>query len=155
MDLQRKLYRFCSAVQVLPVLAFCFGLVSLSSLTPATPLDAAQKPELIRDTDVADGVKTAAEVKGPDPLLCEKNIKIGDFYYKKKNYVAAIRRYLDAIEYQTNSVRAYESLARAYEKNDEPAKAIAAYQQFIDNNPDSPKVPEFRTKRAKLENSSR
>ena len=69
---------------------------------------AVQKPGLIRDTDVADGVETAPEIKGPDPLLCEKNIKIGDFYYKKKNYVAAIRRYLDAIEYQTNSVRAYE-----------------------------------------------
>jgi tetratricopeptide (TPR) repeat protein len=151
MDLQRKTYRFYSAVQILPVLAFYFGLVSFSSLTAANPPGAAQKPGLIRDTDVADGVETAPEIKGPDPLLCEKNIKIGDFYYKKKNYVAAIRRYLDAIEYQTNSVRAYESLARAYEKNEEPDKAIAAYKQFIDNNPDSPKLPEFRAKLARLE----
>jgi outer membrane protein assembly factor BamD (BamD/ComL family) len=121
----------------------------------ATPGSSAQKPGLIRDTDVADGVEPAPEVKGPDPLLCEKNIKVGDFYYKKKNYVAAIRRYLDAIEYQTNSVKAYESLARAYEKNDEPAKAIAAYKQFIENNPDSPKVPEFRAKLEKLEKNLR
>jgi tetratricopeptide (TPR) repeat protein len=155
MDLQRTLYRFCSAVQILPVLAFCFSLVSFSGLSEATPPNAAQKPGLIRDTDIADGVETAPEVKGPDPLLCEKNIRIGDFYYKKKNYAAAIRRYLDAIEYQTNSVRAYESLARAYEKNDEPAKAIAAYKQFIDNNPDSPKVPEFKEKLAKLDKNPR
>jgi tetratricopeptide (TPR) repeat protein len=155
MDLQRRTYRFYSAVQILPILAFYFGLIFLSSPAAAIPPSAAQKPGLIRDTDVADGVETVPEIKGPDPVLCEKNIKVGDFYYKKKNYVAAIRRYLDAIDYQTNSVRAYESLARAYEKNDEPQKAIAAYKQFIDNNPDSPNVPEFRAKLAKLEKNTR
>jgi tetratricopeptide (TPR) repeat protein len=155
MDLQRRSYRFYSAVQILPVLAFYFGLVSFSSLAAATPPSAAQKPGLIRDTDVADGVETVPEIKGPDPLLCEKNIKIGDFYYKRKNYDAAIRRYLEAIDYQTSSVKAYESLARAYEKNGDPDKAIAAYKQFIDNNPDSPKVPEFRAKLEKLGKKSR
>jgi tetratricopeptide (TPR) repeat protein len=155
MDLQRRTYRFNSAVQILPMLAFYFGLISCSSLAAAIPPSAAQKPGLIRDTDVADGVETVPEIKGPDPLLCEKNIKIGDFYYKKKNYGAAIRRYLDAIDYQTNSVKAYESLARAYEKKGEPDKAIAAYKQFIDNNPDSPKVPDFRAKLANLEKNLR
>ena len=46
------------------------------------------------------------------------------------------------------------ALARAYEKKGEPDKAIAAYKQFIDNNPDSPKVPEFRAKLAKLEKNA-
>ena len=90
-----------------------------------------------RDTEVAEATDTAPDVKEPDPLLCEKNINIGDFYLKRKNYKAAIDRYLDAIAYQPDSARAFDSLARAYEKKNEPAKAIATYRKFISENPDS------------------
>jgi outer membrane protein assembly factor BamD (BamD/ComL family) len=155
MGLRKTIFLLSQAVQVLPVFVLCFASWLFCSLAMVNPLYAAQKPELIRDTSVADGAEPATEIKGPDPLLCEKNIKIGDFYFKRKNYDAAISRYLEAIEYQTTSVRAYESLARAFEKKDEPAKAIAAYQQFIDNNPDSPKIPDFRQKITKLEKKSR
>jgi len=110
---------------------------------------------LIRDTGVADAAETAPEVKGPDPILCEKNISIGDYYYKQKNYVAAIRRYLDALEFQADSARAYDALARAYQKNGQPAKAIAAYKQFIEKNPDSPSIAEFRARLAKLEKNAK
>ena len=87
-------------------------------------------------------------------MLCEQYINIGNFYYKKKNYEAAIRRYLDAMEYQPDSARAYDALTRAYEKSDQPAKAIAAYKQFIEKNPDSPKSSEFRLRLSKLEKGS-
>ncbi len=127
----------------------------LCSLSLAAQSRTAQKPGLIRDTGVAEAEENAPEVKTPDPVLCEQNIKVGDFYFKKKNYAAAIRRYLDAIEYESNSARAFDSLARAYEKNDERAKAIATYQQFIKENPDSPKLSEFRSKLEKLEKSVR
>jgi tetratricopeptide (TPR) repeat protein len=112
-----------------------------------------QRPGLIRDTDVAEATDTAPKAKEPDPLLCRQNIDIGNFYYKKKNYAAAIRRYLDAIEYLSNSAPAFEALARAYQQNNEPAKAIAAYRQFIKENPDSPKSSEFRARLEKLEKS--
>ena len=147
--------RFSTAVFLLQILGACIASVPVSSLVAAPQTSSAQRPGLIRDTDVADGVNPEPEVKNPDPLLCEKNINIGDFYYKKKNYAAAISRYLDAIEYQADSVRAYDSLGRAYEKNDEPGKAIAAYKQFIEKNPDSPKVADFQSKIAKLEKASR
>jgi tetratricopeptide (TPR) repeat protein len=112
-----------------------------------------RKPALIRDTDTAEGKESsdAQPTKELNPLLAEQNINIGNFYLKKKNYGAAIRRYLDALEYQPDSIRAYEALTRAYEKNGEITKAILAYKEFIENNPDSPKSPEFRIKIAKLE----
>jgi tetratricopeptide (TPR) repeat protein len=156
MDLQRKFYRFCTVVQIIRFLPFCLGFLLFSSLCfSAPPGAAAQQPGLIRDTGVADAADAAPEVKAPDPILCEKNINIGDFYYKKKNYAAAIGRYLEAIAYQTNSIRAYDALARAYQKNDELAKAVAAYKQFIEKNPDSPQIPEIRTKIAKLEKDAK
>ena len=149
MNLQRILSRFQTALRSIPI------LVSLLLLFSGLPLTSqnrpAPKPGLIRDTEVAEATDTAPDVKEPDPLLCEKNINIGDFYLKRKNYKAAIDRYLDAIAYQPDSARAFDSLARAYEKKNEPAKAIATYRKFISENPDSPRSPEFRAKLAKLE----
>jgi tetratricopeptide (TPR) repeat protein len=115
-----------------------------------------QRPELIRDTDEAEGKESAdaPKAKEPNPMLAEQNVNIGNFYFKKKNYAAAIQRYLEAIEYQPNSIQAYEALTRAYEKNGEPLKAISAYKDFIEKNPDSPTSSEFRIRLAKLEKKS-
>ncbi len=113
-----------------------------------------RKPGLIRDTDTAEGKDEPSpdQPKQLDPLLSEKNLKIGDFYFKKKNYVAAIQRYKDAIDYQPDHAEAYEALSRAYEKNGDQSKALEVCRDFIKRNPDSSKAAEFRTKIAKLEN---
>jgi tetratricopeptide (TPR) repeat protein len=151
MDLQRKIYLNFTTAPILRISAS----VALFLLFLGVSFAAQRPPALIRDTGVADAAETAPEVKGPDPILCEKNISIGDYYYKQKNYVAAIRRYLDALEFQADSARAYDALARAYQKNGQPAKAIAAYKQFIEKNPDSPSIAEFRARLAKLEKNAK
>jgi tetratricopeptide (TPR) repeat protein len=139
-----------------PLAVLCCLLITATFATwqaAAQSAPPARKPALIRDTDTAEG-KEEADTNQPkeyDPLLSEKNLKIGDFYYKKKNYVAAIERYKDAIGYQPNHVEAYEALGRAYEKNGDPTKAAEVYRDFIQKNPDSPKIAEFRLKIAKLE----
>ncbi len=112
-----------------------------------------RKPALIRDTEKADE-KEDADVNQPkqlDPLLSEKNLKIGDFYFKKKNYVAAIERYKDSIDYQPDNTAAYLALGRAYERNGDLGKAIEVYKSYIGKNPDSPRIAEFRAKLAKLD----
>ncbi|HYK92130.1 MAG TPA: tetratricopeptide repeat protein [Acidobacteriota bacterium] len=132
-----------------------------STATPGWWLFAAQsqtptrKPALIRDTEKAEE-KEEADTKQPkevNPLLSEKNLKIGDFYFKKKNYAAAIERYRDAVEYQPDHTEAYEALIRAYERNGDPGMAVEVYKDFIKKNPDSPKVAEFRARLAKLTKS--
>lgn len=110
-------------------------------------------PELIRDTGVAEG-KTdpeTAKKKEYSPLKAEQNLKIGDYYYKQKNYIAAIGRYQEALEYQPNLIAAYESLGRAYEKNGDKDKALALYKDFLKNYPQSPKAADFKSKCARLE----
>jgi len=113
----------------------------------------ARRPALIRDTDKAEG-KEDAEVskeKTYNPLEAERSFRVGDFYLKKKNYTAAIQRYLEAIEYQPNLMKAYEALARAYEKSGKTDKALSIYRDLIQKNPDHPKVPEFQSRVARLE----
>lgn len=115
-----------------------------------------RKPGLIRDTDIAEGKDSAeaAPVKEPNPALAEKNISIGNYYFQKKNYSAAIQRYLEALEYQKDSIPAYESLSRAYEKNGDITKAIQALKTLIEKQPDSPKSSQFRLRLTQLEKKS-
>jgi tetratricopeptide (TPR) repeat protein len=139
--------------------ALFFGLILLPE-SPALPVSAPSKqppkPELIIDTDVAEGKNPSESPKDkePDPALAKQSINIGNYYLKQKNYAAAIERYLEAIEYQPNSGRAYEGLARAYEKNGEIKKAIQAYQTFLEKNPASSSSADFRLKLSKLEKKS-
>lgn len=115
-----------------------------------------RKPRLIRDTATAEG-REDAEEKEPkefNPLLSKRSVEIGNFYFKRKNYNAAIQRYIEALEYEPGSIKAYEALARAYEKNDEIDKAMDTYEEFIEKYPDSPKISDFRSKLSDLQNKS-
>jgi len=110
-----------------------------------------RKPVLIRDTDIAEGKKPEPEPpKDPDPARSKENLDIGNTYFKRRNYTAAISRYIEAIEWQENSIPAHEALARAYEKSGDFANAIQTLEAVIEKNPDSPKNREFTTKIAGL-----
>jgi tetratricopeptide (TPR) repeat protein len=123
------------------------------SLPAIAQSQGSRKPALIRDTDVAEGKDNtdATKPKEPNSKLAEINIDIGNFYLKKRNFSAAIQRYIEAIEYQPNSTQAYDALARAYEKKGDKDKAIETYKGFIKKYPNSPQCDEFRAKLAKLE----
>ncbi|MEJ2110214.1 MAG: hypothetical protein P8Z37_09940 [Acidobacteriota bacterium] len=118
-------------------------------------------PMIIRDTDIAEGVVQEEPPKERDPAEAQKNIKIGNFYRKHKNYVGAIGRYLTALEYQPDSDQAYEELIGAYkslielldEGSLEPREISEQIQQTVDslesyilNTPESPLHAEFREK---------
>jgi tetratricopeptide (TPR) repeat protein len=135
-------------------LFLCLVLLPTSATLPVCAQSSKPKPpELIRDTGVAEGMEAseAPQIKAQDPVLAKQSINIGNYYLKQKNYAAAIERYREAIEYQPNSSRAYEALARAYEKNGDITKAIGAYKAFIEKNPNTPDASEFGVRVAKLE----
>jgi len=115
---------------------------------------ASQKPPaLIRDTAVAEGKADAETVikKEYSPMRAAASLKVGDFYFKKKNYVAAIERYREALEYQPSLIDAHDALGRAYEKNGARDKALAVYRDFLQKFPESPKAAEFKSRCARLE----
>jgi tetratricopeptide (TPR) repeat protein len=150
-----RLERFISRL-VLGV--FALTIAGFAQTPPQKP------PALIRDTGVADGKTNpeAAKEKEYNPLKAEQNLKIGDFYFKQGNYVAAIGRYEDAIAYQPSLVAAYDALGRAYEKKADKDKApeekkadtdkaLAVYKDFLKNYPNSPMAAEFRSRCARLQ----
>jgi tetratricopeptide (TPR) repeat protein len=135
-------------------LLICCLLVCLLPVVPGSgQTGPSRKPEIIRDTDIAEGIEKEKDnaPKQRSPEEAEKNINIGNYYFKNKNYNAAIERYQTAIEYQPDSVRAYESLVKAYEKDGQIDKAIHAIEDFLKANPDSKKCKDLKEKVAKLQ----
>jgi len=99
----------------------------LGSLAPLPEgFGQSDKPVIIRDTDIAEGIEDEVEQmpKERNPDEARKNIEVGNFYYKRQNYAGAILRYLTAIEYQQDSDKAYKSLVRAYESMVEAYESI-------------------------------
>jgi len=131
----------------------CIAVFLLFSMTaPAQDIpQVARKPVLIRDTDIAEGKEPGPESpKEPDPARSKENLDIGNTYLKRRNYSAAISRYIEAIAWQEDALPAYEALARAYEKHGEFTKAIQTIETIIEKSPNSPRNKEFQAKIAKL-----
>jgi len=85
-----------------------------------------------------------------NPYLAEKNVEVGTFYLKKKNYDAAIARFLDAIRYKPNHAKAHRLLAEAYDKKKERAKAVEYYTKYLEILPSAEDADKVRKRIAKL-----
>jgi len=78
-----------------------------------------------------------------NPHQADKNVEIGDFYYKKSNYHAAESRYQEALRYQWNHAEATYKLALVEEKLDEKEDArknYSVYLKILPNGPDAEKA---------------
>lgn len=73
----------------------------------------------------------------------------GDFYYKKGNYVAAARRYLEATRWDPTSAEALLKLAKTDEKMRDRAGARDAYTKYLALAPDAKNAAEIKKKIAK------
>jgi tetratricopeptide (TPR) repeat protein len=73
-----------------------------------------------------------------NPLKAEKDVEVGDFYFRRKNYKAALDRYKEALYYQNNYAIASYRLAVCEEKLGNKAEAARNYQQYLNILPEGP-----------------
>jgi tetratricopeptide (TPR) repeat protein len=66
-----------------------------------------------------------------NPLEASRNITAGNFYFKKGNYRAASRRYVEASKWDPSSGEALLKLAEADEKLRDFAGAREAYTKYL------------------------
>src|SRR5882757_4307538 len=105
---------------------------TIIDLTPP-PNDAAKHPESSSaDTDTEPDADSAVmEVKKWDPHRAEKDVEVGDYYFSRKNYSAAISRYREALEYKPNDAVATFRLAETLEKTGESQEALKMYEDYL------------------------
>ena len=73
-----------------------------------------------------------------NPMKAMKAIEVGDFYYKKENYQAAISRYHEALEYKPHDAEATFKLAEALNKTGDTANAVENYKAYLKILPNGP-----------------
>jgi tetratricopeptide (TPR) repeat protein len=73
-----------------------------------------------------------------DPHKAAKDVEVGDFYFKRKNYRAASDRYQEALVYKPNDAVATFRLAQSEEKSGQPADAITHYEAYLKILPHGP-----------------
>lgn len=78
-----------------------------------------------------EGSGEAADTHPWDPHKAAKDIEVGDFYFKKKNYAAAESRYREALYYKDNDAIATYHLALCLEKLDRPDEAREQYESYL------------------------
>src|SRR5438067_9685790 len=99
------------------------------------------------DTDTGD----VQEFHPFDPHRAMKDIEVGDFYFKRKNYRAAIGRYREALEYKPNDAIATYDLALALEKVNALDEARANYEAYLKILPHGPSAEEARAALRRLD----
>ena len=78
-----------------------------------------------------------------DPAKAEEDIKVGDFYFKRANYPAAIGRYREALQSRPDYPLVYEKLIRALEKGNDTAGARKLMREYVDQFPDQKKTSDY------------
>ena len=73
-----------------------------------------------------------------DPYRAARDVEVGDFYFKRKNYKAALDRYREALTYKDNDAVATFRLAQCLEKVGKPEEARTRYEGYLQILPHGP-----------------
>src|SRR5260370_9643933 len=83
-----------------------------------------------------------------NPLQAEKELRTGDYYFKKKNYKAATYRYREATKWNPNFAEAYLKLGESEEKLKNKALAREAYVKYLELAPAAKDAESVKTRLA-------
>src|SRR6202049_5328414 len=101
-----------------------------------------QSSEILMDAERSSGNSDVGEFHPWNPHKAAKDIEVGDFYFKRKNYRAAEDRYREALFYKDNDAIATFRLAVCLEKMDEPDDARKEYESYLKILPHGPQAEE-------------
>lgn len=79
-----------------------------------------------------------------DPHKAAKDVEVGDYYFKRKNYRAAEDRYREALQYKDNDAIATYRLAVCLEKLERPDDARQEYESYLKILPHGPEAETAR-----------
>jgi len=112
--------------------------------------DAKDHPNSTLPLDDADDNADVSEFHTYDPHRAAKDIEVGDFYFKKKNYRAALERYREALLYKPKDAVANIRMAQAFEKLTLIGEAAEHYQEYLNILPNGPQAEEAKKALEKL-----
>ncbi len=89
-----------------------------------------------------------------DPHRASKDLEVGNFYLKQKNYRAALERFHDALLYKPNDAEATYGLAVTQEKLELWDEAYKNYSKYLEILPRGPMAAESKQALTRLDSKS-
>jgi len=108
------------------------------------PGDAQQHPQSADTVTDARFSGDVAEFHPWDPHKAAKDIEVGDFYFKRKNYIAAESRYREALVYKDNDAMATYRLGVCLEKMQRLDEAWEEYESYLKILPYGPQAEDAK-----------
>jgi tetratricopeptide (TPR) repeat protein len=99
-----------------------------------------QSSDVGKDEPRPSGSSDVGEFHPWNPHKAAKDIEVGDFYFKRKNYRAAEDRYREALFYKDNDAVATFRLAQCLEKMDQPDEARKEFENYLKILPHGPQA---------------
>jgi tetratricopeptide (TPR) repeat protein len=123
--------------------------------TSAPSDDAKNHPgskEAVADLDGSDNPDTSGvqEFHPWNPLKARKDVEVGDYYFKQKNYKGALERYKDALYNKQGDAVAISRMAVCESKLGNKDEAKKYYEQYLKILPDGPFAKEARASLDKM-----
>lgn len=95
--------------------------------------------EAVADEAAATGsTNSVGEFHPWNPHKAGKDVEVGDYYFKRKNYKAAEDRYREALFYKENDAEATFHLALCLQKMERPREALEQYETYLKILPSGP-----------------
>ncbi len=79
-----------------------------------------------------------------DPHKAEKDVEVGDYYYKQQNYRAAVSRYREALDFRPRDPKTTFKLADALEKANQLDDAALIYSEYAREFPDGAQIAQAK-----------
>ncbi|HEV2112528.1 MAG TPA: tetratricopeptide repeat protein [Terriglobales bacterium] len=139
------------------------GSVPLNAEIPHSSSDSSSRSTLVDlspptgdlqehpNSEAALGQQDVNEMHPWNPHRAEKDIEVGDYYFKEGNYRGAEGRYRDALIYKPNDATATYRLAEIMEKISRPEEAREFYTDYLKILPHGPKSEDARKALEKLQ----
>ena len=86
-----------------------------------------------------------------NPHRAAKDLEVGEYYWREKNYRGAEGRFRDALIYKPNDAVATYRLAEILEKTGRPSEACEYYQAYLKVLPHGPNSEDARKALEKLQ----
>jgi tetratricopeptide (TPR) repeat protein len=89
-------------------------------------------------SDAQEAPSDVQELHPWDPHKAAKDVEVGDYYFKRKNYKAAIERYKHALIYKQDDAIATYRLAESLDKTGNSTEAVNYYRGYLKILPHGP-----------------
>jgi hypothetical protein len=114
-----------------------------------------QSSEAVAAEVTAGGGSSVGEFHPWNPHKAAKDVEVGDYYFKRKNYKAAEDRYREALFYKENDAEATYHLAVCLQKMERQGEALAEYRSYLKILPSGPHAGEAQKEIERLTASAK